>query len=184
MKKSLGVEDKKKKEKKGGGFMSFGGDKDREKKEKEGGMFSFGDDKKKDDEGFFSKVFHKHDDDNEKVKQKQSGFDGLFAEPGSAGSGGGRHEGEKGEIGGEESTGQVVDSDRGKSSAASPTFHFQNSDLMSPFICFRPPGRSHGGGCRNLRGEVKAHPDKNLLVLKCEDLEASLNCILRLLCPD
>ncbi|KAF6732014.1 hypothetical protein FQA47_008086 [Oryzias melastigma] len=75
VKNALGIEDKKKDEKKGGFMSFFGGDKDKEKeKEKDGGIFSFGDDDKKkkdDDGGFFSKVFHKHDDDDDEKGQAE-----------------------------------------------------------------------------------------------------------------
>lgn len=112
MKKTLGIEDKNKK--KGGIKSMFGGDKDQEKDK--GGIFSFGHDKKKKEEenkkkneegGFFSKIFHK--DDEDKGKQKKSGFHGLFAE----GEGGGAMGGvkEEGETLGEEikeSGGQTV----------------------------------------------------------------------------
>ncbi|MED6284549.1 hypothetical protein CHARACLAT_020219 [Characodon lateralis] len=90
VKNALGVEDKKKDKKKGGGLSIFGGGKG-EKKEDKGGIFSFGhDDKKKnkeEDKGFFSKILDKADD-KDKGMQKKTGFQGLFAEGEEAAMGG------------------------------------------------------------------------------------------------
>ncbi|XP_041863564.1 eukaryotic translation initiation factor 4B1-like [Melanotaenia boesemani] len=110
VKNALGVKDKNKAEKKGGGgiLSMFGGGKDKNEKDKvkeKGGQF--GDDKKKDEDkgGFFSKVFDK-DDNGAKGEQKKSGFNGLFTEGEGGGAVGGGGEGAVG--GGGENQGAVV----------------------------------------------------------------------------
>ncbi len=91
MENALGVGDKDEDERKGGIF-SFGSDDGEKDEEDKGGLFSFGNDKKKDEGkgGFFSKLFDKEDD--EKGKEKKSGFTGLFSEQEGASAAGGSEE--------------------------------------------------------------------------------------------
>lgn len=107
---ALGIKDKEEDKKKGGIKSIFkGSNKEEEEKKKK---------KKKDeDKGFFSKVFHKDDDEDKGLKK--SGFQGLFAEgqEGGAMGGGGAMEEGGAMGGGEEAWGNpgqtVAVSDRG-----------------------------------------------------------------------